>query len=131
MLTERERATRDALLSELGRLPKDGTRGTGEDLDPDLLDRRMAEVRREQRRRLRTGAACFVYVLAALGALGLKLGQWTPSVLVLVGLLWLIAACQQYEQLRARSAIYRALKALTAHGGQAPAAPDRVEREAL
>jgi hypothetical protein len=128
MLTEREQATRNALLRELGGLSFAEKQNIAEHLDPAFLDRELATFGRQHRRRKWLCAACIVYVVATLGAIGLELERWTPPVLVLIGVLWGLGYLQQCDHLRKRSAIYRALQALARGGRGQTVASDRVER---
>ncbi len=129
MLTEREQAIKDRLLEEMGSRSCAETRRTGAPLGPTGLEEGVRRIRSQQRWRLWMGLACFAYVAAVTVVMGLKVGRWTPPVLVLMGVVWLVAYFQQYEWFRRRLLVYRILGLLAEDDGEKAEAGPRTDRE--
>ena len=125
MLTPREQAVKDRLLQEMDGLSYAEKRRVCDRLDPDSLEEGARIARIQQRRRKWMGLACFLYVVAVTIAMGVKVGRWTPPILILRGLVWVIGCCQQCEWLQRRLLIYQILKLLSDHDAQEAEGPQR------
>jgi hypothetical protein len=123
MLTPREQSIKEALLGEMEGFSYKEIRHIRDRLDPDFLDEGARIVRRQQRRRMWMGILCFLYVVAVTIAMGVKVGRWTPPILLLMGVLWVIVYFQQYGWFQKRLLIYRILQVLAddSHGQAGPA----------
>ena len=112
MLTAREQSIKEALLGEMEGFSYNEIRHIRDRLDPDFLDEGARIVRRQQRRRMWMGILCFLYVVAVTIAMGVKVGRWTPPILLLTGVLWVVVYFQQYGWFQKRLLIYRILQVL-------------------
>lgn len=128
MLTERERAVKDALVRELGGLSYAERRGILDDVDTAFLEEGIRTIRRQQRWRKWMGAACFVYLSIVAAAVGLKLGLWTPPLLLLIGVVWVLVYLHQYQWFERRLMTYRLLQALAPNGREDPERPGGPEQ---